>query len=199
MFKSSTTILLILFIAFIFIFASFDFVLADYRCTCSNTGDSEVYDIDNYNDCMDKCDLICSFGNGQCEYVEGFDGGGNGSGDESGNNIGGDSGHDIEGDVGQNLGGGDTSEKKQTSKLDNPLGTASIPAIIGKIIKTFLGIIGTISLVMFIYGGLLMLTSAGKSGQIHKGQQTLVWASLGILVVFSSYAILRFVFSAFGL
>ena len=52
---------------------------------------------------------------------------------------------------------------------------------------------------MFIYGGLLMLTSAGKSGQIQKGQQTLVWASLGILVVFSSYAILRFVFSAFGL
>jgi len=85
------------------------------------------------------------------------------------------------------------------ANLDNPLGETSIAKIVGRIIKAFLGIIGTISLVMFIYAGLMLLTAAGNSSQIQKGQQTMVWASLGILVVFASYAILKFVFSAFGL
>ena len=85
------------------------------------------------------------------------------------------------------------------TEIDNPIAEASIPLIVGRIIKAFLGIIGSISLVMFIYAGLLLLTAAGKSEQINKGRQTMVWASLGILIVFASYAILRFVFSAFGL
>ena len=90
---------------------------------------------------------------------------------------------------------------QQTASLDNPIGPKdiTIALVIGKIIKIFLGIIGTISLIMFIYGGFLMLTSAGRAGQIKTGQQTLVWASIGILVVFTSYAMLKFVFSAFGL
>jgi len=88
---------------------------------------------------------------------------------------------------------------EEDANLDNPLGETSIAKIVGRIIKAFLGIIGTISLVMFIYAGLMLLTAAGNSSQIQKGQQTMVWASLGILVVFASYAILKFVFSAFGL
>mgnify|MGYP000070604639 CR=1 FL=1 len=92
-----------------------------------------------------------------------------------------------------------TEEKPESANLDNPLGETSIAKIVGRIIKAFLGIIGTISLVMFIYAGLMLLTAAGNSSQIQKGQQTMVWASLGILVVFASYAILKFVFSAFGL
>jgi len=88
---------------------------------------------------------------------------------------------------------------QQSASLVNPIGPSSVSGVIGKIIQIFLGIIGTISLIMFIYGGFLMLTSAGRAGQIKTGQQTLVWASIGILVVFTSYAILKFVFSAFGI
>ena len=92
-----------------------------------------------------------------------------------------------------------TEPDMQKSNLVNPIGASSVSEVIGKIIKIFLGIIGTISLIMFIYGGFLMLTSAGRAGQIKTGQQTLVWASIGILVVFTSYAMLKFVFSAFGI
>lgn len=91
------------------------------------------------------------------------------------------------------------SEDVKVGKLDNPLGEDSIYVILGRIIKALLGIVGSISLLMFIYGGITLLTSAGASEKIKKGQQTLVWASLGILVVFASYAVLKFVFSAFGL
>jgi len=91
------------------------------------------------------------------------------------------------------------SGNQQNASLDNPIGADSVSGVIGKIIKIFLGIIGTISLIMFIYGGFMILTSAGRAGQIKTGQQTLVWASIGILVVFASYALLKFVFSAFGI
>ena len=88
-----------------------------------------------------------------------------------------------------------------STKLNNPVGASNINIIdlIGRIIQAFLGIIGTISLVMFVYAGFLILTASGKAGQIQKGQQTMVWASLGILIVFASYAILKFVFTVFGI
>ena len=105
---------------------------------------------------------------------------------------------DLGGSDGQDLGGGDKPSTAD-NELDNPLGTTSAPVIIGDIIKAFLGIIGTISLIMFIYGGIFMLTSAGNPERVKKGQLTLVWASLGILIIFAAYAILKFVFSVVGL
>ena len=85
-----------------------------------------------------------------------------------------------------------------TAELDPPV-SGTFPQVIGKVIKAFLGIVGTISLVMFVYGGITILTAAGRGPQITKGRNTLIWASLGIIIVFASYAILKFVFSAFGL
>ncbi|HPA25826.1 MAG TPA: pilin [bacterium] len=90
----------------------------------------------------------------------------------------------------------------QTSKLDNPLSTSfgsTIPQIAAKIIKIFLGLIGTISFVMFIYGGFLIFTAMGNASKAKTGMNTLVYASLGILVVFTSYAMLKFVLSIFNL
>ena len=83
-------------------------------------------------------------------------------------------------------------------ELDNPLGVTSISDIIVEIIRILLGIIGTVSLVMFIYGGITILTSAGNDTKIKTGKETLIWASLGILLVFASYVILRFVLNVVG-
>lgn len=87
----------------------------------------------------------------------------------------------------------------QKETLDNPLGVSTIPAVIGKIIKIFLGLIGTISLVMFIYGGFLIFSAMGEAGKVKTGRQTLVYASIGIIVVLTSYVILKFVLNVFNL
>lgn len=80
----------------------------------------------------------------------------------------------------------------------NPLGmTTSVQGLIGKMIKAVLGILGTIAFALFIYAGLLWMSSAGNSDRIEKAQSILVWASLGIVMIFSSYAIVSFVFEAF--
>ena len=78
--------------------------------------------------------------------------------------------------------------------LTNPLkGGTDISAIVGNVISWVLRFLGVLAFVMFIYGGILWMTSGGKSDQITKGKDTLVWAVAGLALVFFSYAILTFV------
>lgn len=77
--------------------------------------------------------------------------------------------------------------------LPNPIGTTDLSTIVANIIKAVLGAVGVLALVMFIYGGLVWMTSGGKEEQIRKGKDTLVWAVAGLALVFFSYSILNFV------
>jgi hypothetical protein len=44
-----------------------------------------------------------------------------------------------------------------------------------------------------------LLTSKGNETKIKTGQDAIFWASMGILLVLASYAILKFVFNIIGL
>ncbi|OGY80904.1 MAG: hypothetical protein A3E60_03060 [Candidatus Kerfeldbacteria bacterium RIFCSPHIGHO2_12_FULL_42_13] len=79
--------------------------------------------------------------------------------------------------------------------LPNPLGEVTDPnEIIVNVIKAFLGVLGVLALVIFIYGGLLLLISGGNTEMLSKGKRTLVWAIIGLAIILSSYGILKFVF-----
>jgi len=84
--------------------------------------------------------------------------------------------------------------------LDNPLGKEMGDPItlMGKIIFAVLGLTGAIALVMFIWGGLQWMTAAGNSEKVTKGRDTLMWAVLGLVIIFSSYAILKAVLNVLG-
>ena len=82
-----------------------------------------------------------------------------------------------------------------SATLPNPLGNVeNIPELIGKIIKGVLGLVGSLALLMFIYGGITWMTSGGNEEKIKKGKQILTWAVLGIVMIFTSYSILNLVF-----
>ena len=83
-------------------------------------------------------------------------------------------------------------------ELANPLGVTKIPDLIGKIIQGALGVVGSLALLMFIYGGLTWMTSGGNEEKIKKGKQILVWAVFGIVIIFTSYSILNLVFEILG-
>lgn len=79
----------------------------------------------------------------------------------------------------------------------NPLEKAGVKTpqdLIGQVIQTFLGIVGSVALVMFIYGGFVMLLAGGNSEQVTKGKNVLIWATIGLVLIFSSYAIVKFIF-----
>ena len=77
--------------------------------------------------------------------------------------------------------------------LVDPLGNVTLPTLAGRIINAALGISGSLALVMFIWGGFLWLTAAGKPERIKSGQNTLLWAVIGLVVIFGAYAIVNFV------
>lgn len=81
-------------------------------------------------------------------------------------------------------------------KLVDPLGNRSLPDIIGEGIKVALGVIGAIALALFVYGGFIWMTAAGNTARVQKGREVLVWATIGLIVIFTSYALLNFVLGA---
>ncbi|WP_394700274.1 pilin [uncultured Desulfosarcina sp.] len=80
----------------------------------------------------------------------------------------------------------------------NPLPTDNPATLIGMIIRAILGVTGSLALLMFIYGGLKWMLSSGNTEELRKGKETLLWAVLGLAVIFSSYAVIRYVFGIFG-
>jgi hypothetical protein len=62
-----------------------------------------------------------------------------------------------------------------------------------------LGIVGSLTLLMFIYGGFILLTSAGSNEKVGEAKKIITAAVVGLVIVLGSYMIIRFVTSALGL
>jgi hypothetical protein len=81
-----------------------------------------------------------------------------------------------------------------TVTLTDPLGGKVTPEqLIGRVIKAALGIVGSLALVMFIYGGFTWMTAAGNKEGIEKGKNIILWATIGLVVIFAAYAMVNFV------
>lgn len=74
-----------------------------------------------------------------------------------------------------------------------PLGNVNLQIIIGRVISGVLGILGSLALLMFIYGGFIWMTTAGNEEKIKKAKNTVVYAVLGLIICFASYGIVSFV------
>lgn len=76
--------------------------------------------------------------------------------------------------------------------LTNPLAnnTTDIFVVFGTIIRAALAIVGSLALLMLVWGGFQLLTSAGSPERVKKGADTMLWAALGVVSVFASYFIL---------
>lgn len=88
------------------------------------------------------------------------------------------------------------STSASSQQLPNPLGTESVEEVIGRVIKAILGVVGSLALLMFIYGGLTWMTAAGNKEKVEKGKEIIIWAALGLVVIFASYALVEFVLNA---
>jgi type IV secretory pathway VirB2 component (pilin) len=93
-------------------------------------------------------------------------------------------------------GGLDPSDGNQT--FPNPLGdTEDYVEVVGNVVKTILGVVGVLALVIFIYGGITWMTSLGNMERVKLGRDTLVWATIGLVVVFASFSIVNLILSSF--
>ncbi|MDB5160615.1 MAG: rane protein of unknown function [Candidatus Saccharibacteria bacterium] len=69
--------------------------------------------------------------------------------------------------------------------------------IIKTVINVLLFIVGAISVVMLIVGGLLYTTSAGDSARVTRAKNTVMYAIVGLVVSFLAFAIVNYVIKVF--
>jgi len=96
----------------------------------------------------------------------------------------------------QSASGAGTYQPSPPVRLDNPLGddNKDIPTIIGNAIKVILGLLGTLTLFVFVDGAFSWVTSAGYPQRVQKGAKTMLFAVAGLFIIFASYAMLEVLF-----
>lgn len=63
-------------------------------------------------------------------------------------------------------------------------------AIFANIIKLILQITGSLSVISFTVGGVMMITSQGNEETTSKGKGILLWSILALIIIATSYAII---------
>jgi hypothetical protein len=93
---------------------------------------------------------------------------------------------------------GDSAHKTPPSGLpsNTNIGNYQINDLLklGKNVSNWiLGMVGSAALLMFIWGGFQWLTSQGESAKIAEGKKIMTAAVIGLVIVFSSYIMIKFV------
>ena len=65
--------------------------------------------------------------------------------------------------------------------------------IFNTIVNVLLFLIGAISVVMLVYGGIQYTLSSGDSGKVNNAKNTILYAIVGLVVALLAYAIVNFV------
>lgn len=80
----------------------------------------------------------------------------------------------------------------------NPIGgpNQQFGQVLGNVAYALIFPMGTLAFVAFIVGGGMWIFSNGNEETVKKGKDTMIWAIIGLIVVFASYAILNFFFES---
>jgi len=71
--------------------------------------------------------------------------------------------------------------------------------VLVRVSKIILGVVGSLALLMFIYGGVMFLISSGNSEKVTQAKQIIIGAVIGLVIVFTSYMIISFAAQALGI
>jgi amino acid transporter len=99
-----------------------------------------------------------------------------------------------------NNSGSASSEATAPARQDlyNPLGAdVTIPDVIGRIIRAITGVIGSIALLAFVYGGIRWMTAYTDAG-VEVARNTLKNAFIGLLLIFFAYTLSSLLLSLFS-
>lgn len=83
-------------------------------------------------------------------------------------------------------------DKSKYVCLVNPISADNVPELVNLILKGLFGIVGTVALLIFLYGGFTWMTAQGQEKKIKQGWDTLTWGALGLALIFGSYIIVQF-------
>lgn len=65
--------------------------------------------------------------------------------------------------------------------------------------QIMLGVVGSIALLMFIYGGVTFVISEGNAEKVKKAKEIIIGSIIGLVIVFSSYMLISFILKSVGI
>lgn len=77
-----------------------------------------------------------------------------------------------------------------STNIENPLETDDFTQLLGNFLEWLLGIVGSIALLMLIYGGVVYMSSNGDPQKAETGKRIVMWTLGGLMIVLLSYSIL---------
>lgn len=86
------------------------------------------------------------------------------------------------------------------ASLQNPIGSNSetLEDVILLVTKGLIGLVAFAAVFMFVYAGIMMLTSGGNSEQVSKSKEIFKWSTISIILIFLTAAMLQFLFTTLG-
>ncbi len=65
----------------------------------------------------------------------------------------------------------------------------NLPALVGKIIKTGLGLLGILFFLLTVYGGLIWMKARGNDKEVERAKEIITSAVIGLAIIAAAYAI----------
>lgn len=83
-----------------------------------------------------------------------------------------------------------------SANLPGVASDTSLPTIVGNMISALMGIVGTVLVILMLYGGFLWMTAGGEEKKVEEAKKIIKNSIIGLIIVFLSYGIARFVIDA---
>lgn len=80
-------------------------------------------------------------------------------------------------------------EVSQSNFSEGTLTSKTIPAIVAVVVKDLMFVAGFVAVGFVMYGGFLMVTSAGNPSAVEKAKKTISGALIGLVISILAYAI----------
>lgn len=66
-----------------------------------------------------------------------------------------------------------------------------IQTYIGTTVNKILAVVGSLTLIVFVFGGFMWLTSAGNPDRVQTGTNAMLYSVIGLFIIFGAYVILN--------
>lgn len=100
-------------------------------------------------------------------------------------------------DVALGLTGGFQEGVNAARGADVPTNLTGDSGVITTVINTALFIVGFLSVIMLIFGGIRYIISGGNSTSVTAAKNTILYAIVGLIIAIFAYAIVNFVIGSF--
>jgi len=73
-----------------------------------------------------------------------------------------------------------------------------LSVVIGTVIKTALGVVGVVFLVLMVYAGYIWMIARGDEAKVEKAKDTIINCIIGIVIVVGAYTITSYIITQFN-